>query len=85
MRKRDDAGPVVILSSQFESAVSLSIMLVTSPPPTVLRLPAPRMESVVLPEGTTKVICEVQVQVPDGMLTVVVEEVTEFKAFCTSL
>jgi hypothetical protein len=37
-----------------------------------------------LPEGCVNVTVDVQVQLPAGMLTVVVEAVTELKAFWTS-
>lgn len=43
------------------------------------------MESIVLPEGTVNVTRLVQVHVPAGMLTVVVELVTELNALCTSV
>ena len=42
-------------------------------------------ERVVLPDGTVSLTGVDQLQVPEGMLTVVVEEVTELKAVCTSL
>jgi hypothetical protein len=50
----------------------------------VVKLPAPKTESVVLPVGTLKVACVAHVQVPAGMLTVVVDIVTALNAAWTS-
>src|ERR1035438_8868698 len=60
-------------------------MTVESPPPVVVRFPAPRIDSVVLPAGTMSVTWLVHVQVPAGTFTVVVEETTELNAVCTSV
>src|SRR5580658_3374624 len=63
----------------------LSTMTVASPPPGVVRLPAPKTDNVVLPDGTLSVTCVVQSHVPAGIFTVVVEATTLLKAFCTSV
>src|ERR1700722_13636293 len=59
-------------------------MTVRSPPPVVVRPPAPRTESAVLPDGTVSVTCVVQAHVPAGILTVTVELVIALNAVCTS-
>jgi len=48
------------------------------------RLPAPKIADVLLPLGTVSVTFPVQLQVPAGRLTVVVEAVTELNTVCTA-
>ena len=65
--------PSVALPVQRPAA--LHVMFVVDWPCTV---------SDVFPDGIVSVTWVDQLQLPEGMLTVVVEEVTELKAFCTS-
>jgi hypothetical protein len=86
-RKKEDATPVFRHKRQLEFAVSLSTMMVLSAavhespgahvPVVVL---CPWIVKFVFPDGTVRVTWLVQLHVPAGILTVVVELVTALNA-----
>jgi hypothetical protein len=79
---------VMRIKSELVCAVSLSMITVWSVQDigvgVPVQVPAPETVSVVLPDGTLRVTFVVQLQIPAGMFTVVVEFTTELNAACTS-
>jgi hypothetical protein len=72
----------VVMARRELFELKLSMMTVWSFPPTVDRLPAPRIESVVEPDGIVRVTWVAHPTPPEqaGMFTVVVELTTELNA-----